>query len=126
MSGVRARPGFVPRNEGRRKFDASQGGLELGHFIISLRHRDANRVAETMSAFIGEQPEIVGEKFTGFLSRLPFSPFLRGKVGRGRTDEWILEYYLSCSFFFFFVYTVSDSRSRSFGKERSRGRVSFI
>lgn len=78
-------------------------GLELGHFIISLRHRDANRVAETMSAFIGEHPahEIVGEKFTG----LPFSTSFLSVAGgeersrkNGRVDLGIL----SVAFFSFF------------------------
>lgn len=80
-------------------------GLELGHFIISLRHRDANRVAETMSAFIGEHPahEIVGEKFTGLPFSTSFLSVAAGRKGRGRTDEWILEYYLSHSFLFFRV-----------------------
>lgn len=101
-------------------------GLELGHFIISLRHRDANRVAETMSAFIGEHPahEIVGEKFTG----LPFSTSFLSVAGgeeRSRKNRRVDLGILSVAFFSFFscIAWIEDfwqRRSGELGKSKFR------
>lgn len=99
-------------------------GLELGHFIISLRHRDANRVAETMSAFIGEHPahEIVGEKFTG----LPFSTSFLSVAGGEERSRKSGSWNIICRIlFFFFVYRV-DRGFLAKSVRENWGRVSFV